>query len=139
MLELHDSSGALMASNDNWRTGGQEAEIIASTVPPTNDLESALVRTLPVGAYSAIVRGNNGGNGIGLVEVDDLDGDVDSKLGNISTRGRVQTGDNAMIGGFIVGGGGGGTTKVIVRAIGPSIAAVVPGALGDPTLAMARR
>jgi hypothetical protein len=57
-----------MASNDNWRET-QEAEIIASTVPPTNDLESAIVATLPVGAHTAIVRGKNGATGVASVEV----------------------------------------------------------------------
>jgi hypothetical protein len=67
------------------------------------------------------------------VEFYDLAQGANSKLANISTRGFVDTGDNAMIGGFIVGGGSGdGTTRVIVRALGPSIP--VAGALGDPTL-----
>ena len=67
-LELHDGNGALIASNDNWRTGGQEAEIIATTIPPTNDLESAIVRNLAPGNYTAIVRGVNGTTGVALVE-----------------------------------------------------------------------
>ncbi len=69
---------------------------------------------------------------MGLVEVYDLAQGANSKLANISTRGFVDTGDNVMIGGLIVGGTGGGTAKVIVRAIGPSLS--VAGALGDPTL-----
>jgi predicted outer membrane repeat protein len=67
-LELHDVNGALIASNDNWRSD-QEAEIIATTIPPTNDLESAIVRPLVAGSYTAIVRGVNGTTGIALVEV----------------------------------------------------------------------
>ncbi len=67
-LELHDRDGVLIASNDNWRSD-QEAEIIASTVPPTNDLESAIVATLPATAHTAIVRGKNGTTGVALVEV----------------------------------------------------------------------
>ena len=67
-LELHDRDGVLIASNDNWRSD-QEAEIIASTVPPTNDLESAIVATLPPAAHTAIVRGKNGTTGVALVEV----------------------------------------------------------------------
>ena len=132
ILELRNSSGGLIASNDNWRTGGQEAEIIATTIPPSNDLESAIVATLPANssAYTAIVRGVNNGTGIGVVEAYDLDRTVDSKLANISTRGLVQTGDNVMIGGLIVLGQG--PLRVIVRAIGPSLP--LPGALGDPTL-----
>jgi plastocyanin len=132
ILELRNSSGGLIRSNDNWRTGGQEAEIIATTIPPSNDLESAIVATLPANssAYTAIVRGVNNGTGIGVVEGYDLDRTVDSKLANISTRGFVQMGDNVLIGGLIVLGQN--PLRVIVRAIGPS--SPVPGALGDPTL-----
>src|SRR5206468_1044572 len=67
-LELHDGNGALIASNDNWRSD-QEAEIIATGIPPTNDMESAIVRNLPPGAYTAIVRGTNNTTGVALVEV----------------------------------------------------------------------
>ncbi|MDQ3117158.1 MAG: hypothetical protein M3Q86_11240 [Verrucomicrobiota bacterium] len=67
-LELFGPAG-LISANDNWRSGGQEAEIINSMVAPTNDLESAIVATLPAknAAYTAIVRGADGGAGIGLV------------------------------------------------------------------------
>ena len=78
---------------------------IIDTIPPGNDLESAIIESLPGNAgYTAIVRGMNNTTGIGLVEVYDLNRTVDSKLANISTRGLVQTGDNVMIGGFIVMG-----------------------------------
>jgi Divergent InlB B-repeat domain len=133
-LELHDGSGNLMASNNNWRDT-QEAEIEATTIPPANDLESAIVATLPANssAYTAIVRGVNNTTGVGLVEVYDLDRTVDSKLANISTRGLVQTGDNVIIGGFIVVGVT--NKKVIIRAIGPSLASAgISNALPDPTL-----
>ncbi len=131
-LELRDGSGALIASNDDWRLGGQEAAIIATTVPPSNDLESAVIATLAANSssYTVIVRGLNSTTGVGLVEAYDLDGTVDSQLANISTRGFVQTGDNVMIGGVILGGGG--PRRVIVRAIGPSLP--VAGKLADPTL-----
>jgi N-acetylneuraminic acid mutarotase len=131
ILELRDSSGALIQVNDNWRSDHQ-AEIIATMVQPSNDLESAIVATLPANgaSYTAIVRGVNGGTGVGLVEVYDLDPTANSKLANISTRGLVQTGDNVLIAGTIVLG----TTsqRVLVRAIGPSLP--VPGKLQDPTL-----
>ncbi len=68
-LELYNRDGVSIATNDNWRTGGQEAEIVASTVPPTNDLESAIVATLPPTPHTAIVRGVNGTTGVALVEV----------------------------------------------------------------------
>jgi hypothetical protein len=131
VLELRDSSGALIRSNDNWRSS-QEAEIIATGIPPSNDLESAIVETLPANgsAYTAIVRGVNNGTGIGVVEAYDLDRTVDSKLANISTRGFVQTGDNVLIGGLIVLGPN--PLQVIVRAMGPSLTGA--GALADPTL-----
>jgi hypothetical protein len=135
-LELHQGNSTL-ATNDNWKindqTGqSQQAEIEATTIPPKNDLESALVATLNPGAYTAILAGKNQTTGIGVVEVYDLNQSANSKLANISTRGFVDTGDNVMIGGFIVGGTGGGAAKVIVRALGPSVP--VSGALQDPTL-----
>ena len=135
-LELHQGSTTL-ATNDNWKiddqTGqSQQAEIEATTIPPKNDLESAIVMTLSPGAYTAILAGKNGGTGVGVVEVYDLDQAANSKLANISTRGFVDTGNNVMIGGLIVGGSGGGSAKVIVRALGPSVPAA--GVLGDPTL-----
>jgi hypothetical protein len=67
-LDLVNQNGAVIASNDNWRST-QEAEIIATTVPPPNDLEAAIVATLAPASYTAIVRGKDGATGIGLVEV----------------------------------------------------------------------
>ena len=134
VLELHGPGGFVTVTNDNWRDDPvQEALIIASGIPPSNDLESAIDATLNPGAYTAIVSGKNNTSGVGLVEVYDFSQSATSKLANISTRGFVDTGDNVMIGGFIVGGGsGGGTARVIVRALGPSVP--VAGALGNPTL-----
>ena len=131
VLEIRNSSGGLIASNNNWRSD-QQAELIATGIPPANDLESAIVATLPANnsAYTAIVKGVNNGTGVGLVEAYDLDRSVDSKLANISTRGLVQSGDNVLIAGTIVLGQI--SQRVLVRAIGPSLP--VPGALGDPTL-----
>jgi hypothetical protein len=131
-LELRDSSGLLIASNDNWMDASNRQEIIASTLAPTSDLESAILMTLPANnsAYTAIVRGVNDGTGVGLVEAYDLDRAVNSKLANISTRGSVQTGNNVMIGGFIIVGNT--SQRVIVRAIGPSLP--VAGKLTDPIL-----
>jgi hypothetical protein len=132
VLELHDSSG-LLAQNDNWRQN-QEAEIQNSGLAPNNDLEAAIVRTVPPGNYTAIVRGQNNGTGVALVEVFDLAPQSDSRLANVSTRGLVSTGDNLMIGGFIAGGSGGGTTTVLIRGLGPSLAASgVSNLLENPT------
>jgi hypothetical protein len=76
-LELHNRAGALIASNDNWRTtiiGGiithdQVQEILDSGRAPTDGRESAIIATLPAGNYTAIVRGVNGMTGIALVEI----------------------------------------------------------------------
>jgi hypothetical protein len=131
IIELHEP-GNVVVTNDNWRDT-QEPEIVDTGIAPTNDLESAILATLDPGLYTAIVQGKNGGTGVGLVEVYDLDEAADSELANISTRGFVDIDENVMIGGFIVGDGV--STSVVVRAIGPSLAAVgVADPLLNPTL-----
>jgi hypothetical protein len=136
-LELHNQSGATIASNDNWKSS-QATEIRATGIPPSNDLESAIVMALPANnaSYTAVLRGKNNTTGIGLLEIYDLDQAAASRLANISTRGFVDTGDQVIIGGFIVGGpNGAGPGEVVVRAIGPSLTKFgVSGALPNPTL-----
>lgn len=133
VLELHGADGSLITANDNWKDT-QQAEIEASGLAPQNDLESAIIATLSPANYTAIVSGKNAMTGVGLVEAYDLDSAADSQLANISTRGFVQTGDNVMIGGFILGGGTGAST-VVVRALGPSLSQFgIANPLADPTL-----
>jgi len=140
-LELHDGTGALIASNDNWQTtiiGGiitqdQVQEILNSGRAPTDARESAIIANLPAGNYTAIVRGVSSTTGVALVEVYDLSPNADSILGNISTRSFVQTDDNVMIGGFIVQGSQ--PKMVIIRALGPELTPFgVPNVLANPTL-----
>jgi hypothetical protein len=140
-LELHDGTGALIASNDDWVstiiggiiTTNQVAAIRASGYAPANSLESAMIVNLPPGNYTAIVRGVSTTTGVGLVDVYDLTGTTGSFLGNISTRAFVQTGDDVMIGGFIVQGSQ--SKRVIVRALGPELTQFgVPNPLENPTL-----
>jgi hypothetical protein len=119
----------LLTSNDNWVDAPNKQEIIDSGVAPKSDFESAILTSLAPGAYTGIVRGVSDTTGVALVEVYDLGQTSDSKLAQISTRGFVQTGDNAMFGGFFVLNG---PQKVIIRAIGPSTG--LSGALQDPTL-----
>lgn len=129
-LDLYDADGVLVQSNDNWRIAQQD-EVQATTIPPGNDYESALVKILNPGAHTVVLSGVGGTTGVGLVEVYDLDTTADSKLANISTRGFVDRGDSVLIGGTIVLGSG--STKVLFRALGPSLTTVA-NALGDPTI-----
>ncbi len=131
-LELHTSSGGI-TFNDDWRSD-QEQAIIASQIPPSSDSEAAIIATLDPGAYTAVMRGKGDTTGVGLVEVYELDASVPSVLGNISTRGIVQSGGNVMIAGFILGGGN-ANTRVVVRALGPTLGTLgVANSLNDPTL-----
>ena len=134
MLELHDSSGATIATNDDWQTGSQASQISSSGYAPTNSNEPALIATLPAGAYTAIVRGYNNSTGVALVEVYELD-TLATRLSNISTRGQVGTDQNVLIGGLIINGST--SKKLIIRAVGPSLASPpfsLSGTLSNPTL-----
>jgi hypothetical protein len=130
ILELHDASTNL-ETNDNWQDSPNKQAIIDSTVAPTNSLESAIIRSVAPGTYTAIERGVNNGTGIGVVEVYDLDTAADARLVNISTRGFVQTGNDVLFAGMAVTGPG--SQKVIVRALGPSLNNV-PGKMSDPIM-----
>lgn len=134
-LELHDASGAIIATNDNWMDT-QEADIQATNLAPDNPLESAILITIPPGSYTAIVRGNPGASGIvagtTLIEVYDTSESFGQGLDNISTRGAVQDITNPMITGFILANGGDQT--VIVRGLGPSLKAIGLDGLNDPRL-----
>lgn len=132
-LELHDANGALMTSNDNWKDSPERTQIEASGLAPTNDKESAILRTLSPGAYTGVLTGKDNTTGIALVEVYDLDAGANSILANISSRGLVDTGDNVMIGGFIAGNNSGGT-EILIRGIGPSLQGKVSNPLADPVL-----
>jgi uncharacterized delta-60 repeat protein len=133
VIEVHGSTGQLVATNDNWNDSLTRQQIIDSGLAPANDLESALWGIISPGAYTVVVRGKNDTTGIGLFEVYDLDRTVDSKLANVSTRGFVETSDNVMIGGTIITGST--PARVLLRAIGPSLLNFgVANALPDPTL-----
>jgi hypothetical protein len=141
VLELHNGTGALIATNDDWQTtilggiitGSQVSDIQNSGHAPTAASESAIIADLQPGNYTAILRGVNNTTGVALVEVYDLAPAASSSLGNVSTRSFVQTGSNVMIGGFIVQGSG--PKRVIIRAIGPELTPFgVPNALANPVL-----
>ena len=131
-LDLRDSKGGQIQANDNWRDL-QEQEITQTGLAPTNDLEAAILVQLDPGSYTVILRGATNSTGVGLVEIYDVDHGTDSKLGNLSTRAFVQTGNNVVIAGFILDGMD--DDFIVVRGIGPSLTAFgVPDALPDPSL-----
>lgn len=132
-IELQDASGALLATNDNWKDDSNQQQVIDDGLAPTQDAEAAIWQTLDPGAYTVILRGKDEGTGVGLVEMYQVDQGSVTVLANISTRGLVQTDDNVLVGGLIVGGGtGDGSAHVVIRALGPSLP--VAGALSNPTL-----
>ena len=130
VLELYDSTSALIKQNDNW--GSLPADVVADGLTPKDPAESVITANLAPGGYTAVLRGANSTTGVALCELYDLE-PANSRISNISTRGVAGPGDSAMIGGFIIGGSD--PAKVLVRAIGPSLIAFgISGALPDPIL-----
>jgi hypothetical protein len=135
-LELHDHTSALITSNDNWRDS-QQSQISATGLAPSSDSESVILATLAPGAYTAVLRGKAMTTGTGLVEVYDVDQNPNTQIANLSARGFVGTGDDVMIGGTIFHGSPGTAYRVLVRAIGPSLANMrVATPLLDPALSL---
>jgi N-acetylneuraminic acid mutarotase len=134
-LELRGNDGALLAQDDDWQDDPEQAgQLTALGLALQNPNESGIVATLEPGAYTALMAGKNQTSGIGLVEIYDTDPAAASQLANISTRGFVRTGDNVMIGGFILGHGN-GSANVVVRGRGPSLSQLgLNNVLTDPTL-----
>jgi hypothetical protein len=134
-LELHSSDGKLVAKNNNWGDDlDPAAELQANGFAPKDELEAAVIATLSPGYYTAMIAGQNSVTGIALVEVYDFDQNGNSRLANISTRALVQSNESVLIGGFILGNGD-AVTKVLIRALGPSLAAAgITNPVTDPTL-----
>jgi plastocyanin len=130
-LELRNSSGVLIASNDNWGDAAN-AQSIPTNLRPPNPVESAILTSLYPGNYTAIARGKNNTTGVALIEGYDIDTGAASHLTNISSRGAVETGSNVMIAGIIVGID---NQKIIVRALGPTLSSFgVPNPLLNPAM-----
>ena len=133
IIQLNRGDGSLVMVNDNWKNT-QQAEITAAGLAPADDREAALIVTLSAGNYTAIVSGKNGGTGVTLAEVYDLDQAADSRLANISTRAPIGTGSDVLIGGFITGSKI-GATRFAIRALGPSLQQFgIANPLPDPRL-----
>jgi hypothetical protein len=129
------TDGQTIAVNDDWGNAPNAGEILQSGFAPSNSLESAVLMTLDPGAYTAIISGVNNSTGVGIVEVYEVDSPF-TPLINISTRGRVGTGNDVMIGGFAITGS---AMTVVVTAKGPSLAPFgIANPLPDPQLTLVR-
>lgn len=135
VLELFNAQGVPLARNDDFASNpdNEEQQIRDFGLAPNNPKESAIIRTLPEGNYTAILSGANGTTGTGLVEIYDVDVGSGSRLANLATRGVVSGGDGVLIGGIIVRGSA--PQRVVVRAIGPDLAnRGVVNELADPNV-----
>ena len=136
MLLVRSSDQAVIATNDDWGQAANAAQLTAAGLAPSHPQESALLIDLPAGAYTAVVSGVGNTTGVALVAVYEVD-HPESPLINISTRGKVLTGFDVMIGGFIIQGNGPQTVAIV--ATGPSLAAFgIPGVLANPTITLVR-
>jgi hypothetical protein len=133
---IRSSDNAVIATNDNWASAANASAIQAAGFAPSNPLESAVLMTLAPGAYTTILSGVGGGTGTGIIAVYEVD-HPEIPLINIATRGQVLTGNDVMIGGFVIQGSGPQT--VVVTGTGPSLAAAgIPNPLQNPTLTLVR-
>jgi hypothetical protein len=133
VIQLFNGAGVNIAGNDDWKTDQQNVE--ATGLAPANDRESAIVITLDPGNYTVVMRGKNNTSGIGVVDMFDIGLTANARLANVSSRGFIGTGDDILIGGFIAGPQTAFVTRMVFRAIGPSLSAFgVPQPMQDPTL-----
>ena len=140
---VRSSDQAVIATNDDWQGGcpqgtacANPSQLTAAGFAPSNPLEAAMYITLPPGAYTAIVEGVGGGTGVSVIGVYEVDGPT-IPLTNISTRGRVLTGNDVMIGGFIINGTGPQTVAIV--ATGPSLTQYgITNALANPKVTLVR-
>jgi hypothetical protein len=132
VLTLVDSTGAKIAFNDDWDARNPAA--IASGLAPSNSAESLLITTLPAGAYTAVLE-TKGQPSVALLELYQFSANPGSGVVNISARGRIGSGDDVMIAGFILTGNQ--PTRVVVRALGPSLSRLgIAQPLSNPELAL---
>ena len=141
---VRQSNGATIATNDDWNAGcpggfvcGTPQQLTAANLAPSHPLEPAILINLPPGAYTAIVEGVAGGTGVSVVAVYEVDGPT-IPLANIATRGKVGTGFDVMIGGFVISGTG--PQRVAIVATGPSLGNFgITNHLPNPTLRLVRQ
>jgi uncharacterized delta-60 repeat protein len=135
-LSVYDHTGALIRANDNWKDT-QQTQIQATGLAPPNNFEAAILISLSPGAYTAFLQGKATTTGIGLAEVYDVDPNVNAQPTNLSARAFVGTGNDVLIGGTIIGGNAGSLQRVLMRALGPSLAGFgIATPLANPTLSL---
>src|SRR5437588_1256420 len=135
-LSLYTHTGALIVANDNWKDK-QQTQIQATGLAPPNDFEAAILISLSPGAYTALLQGKASTTGIGLAEVYDVDPNANAQPTNLSARAFVGTGNDVLIGGTIIGGNAASLQRVLVRALGPSLASAgIASPLANPTLSL---
>lgn len=133
VLELRNPTSSVMM-NDDWIDSPDRSQFEGGPLQPTDDRESVALGTLAAGSYTALLTGKNNTSGVGVVEIYDTGPTADAVLANMSTRGFIQTGENVMIGGFILGGGT-NNARIALRGVGPSLAQFgLNPVLEDPTL-----
>jgi hypothetical protein len=138
VIQVFNSAGVNIGGNDDWKTDQQNVE--DTGLAPTNDRESALVLTLDPGTYTVVMRGKDNSSGIGVVDMFDIGLAANARLANLSSRGRIGTGDDVLIGGFFAGPQTAAVTGVVFRAIGPSLSKFgVPQPMQDPMLEIHNR
>jgi len=135
-LNLFDHTGALIAANDNWKDT-QQAQIQATGLAPPNNLDAAILITLSPGAYTVFLQGKAMATAIGLPEVYDVDPSANAQPTNLSARAFVGTGNDVLIRGTIIGGNAGSLLRILVHALGPSLASAgIATPLANPTLSL---
>jgi hypothetical protein len=136
---VRSSDNVVIGSNDDWQAQANPADvpaIQASGFQPNSSLEPALIATLAPGGYTAIVQGAGGATGVGLVGLFEVD-HPEVPFVNMSTRGKVLTGDEVMIAGFVIQGDSAKT--VVVNVAGPSLSGFgIASPLANPQLTLVR-
>jgi Calx-beta domain-containing protein len=135
VIQLHRADGTVVATNDNWKDDPANVfQFQGTPYPPKDDRESLLLATLPGGAYTVFLTGKNQTQGIGLVEVYDVNNRGQPELANLSTRGYIGQENDVMIGGFILGNEP-RSVEIAIRGLGPSLSQFgLNPVLADPTL-----
>jgi hypothetical protein len=135
VIQLNRADGTVIAMNDNWKDDpANQFQFRGTVYQPKDDRESLLLATLQGGAYTVFLSGRNQTQGIGLVEIYDINGKGEPELANLSTRGYVGQENDVMIGGFILGNEA-GSVEIAVRGLGPSLASAgLSNVLPDPAL-----